>query len=220
MSLVAGKNIENEGSDLESFKKESGGGSIVGQLKKSDKKKIQRFGRLETTGFWKPRLKGTSDWMTLQIKSNWVWWVIGGYSVSVLLFRLADWFNGNIVPMSWFESESGNIVNQMIAPEGNDLVALLIGSIAPCISAPLWEEVFYRGLIYPWLCSVFPMAFATPFSAVIFAAHHARKDVFIPLFTLGLSWACLYVLSGNLFVPVVVHAMWNSRVFLGSFLGY
>ena len=77
-----------------------------------------------------------------------------------------------------------------------------------------------RGLIYPFLCSVLPMTLATPLSAVVFAAHHARRDLFVPLFTLGLGWAVLYVLSGNLFVPVVVHCMWNSRVFLGSFLGY
>jgi membrane protease YdiL (CAAX protease family) len=188
---------------------------------KPKRKGIKRFGRVEYPNFWKQKEKGTSDWMTLKAdKSNWVWWVVGGYSVSVFLFKLADWFNGNVVPLRWFEMETGNIVNQMIAPEGNDVVALLIGAVAPCISAPLWEEIFYRGLIYPWLCSLFPMPLATPLSAIIFAAHHARKDVFIPLFTLGLIWACLYVLSGNLFVPVVVHAMWNSRVFLGSFLGY
>ena len=77
----------------------------------------------------------------------------------------------------------------------------------------------HRGLIYPWLCSLLPMALATPLSALIFAGHHARSDVFIPLFSLGLLWASLYVLSGNLFVTVMVHFLWNSRVFLGSFLG-
>lgn len=75
-------------------------------------------------------------------------------------------------------------------------------------------------MIFPWLGSVLPMALATPLSAVIFALHHARREVFIPLFTLGLGWACLYLLSGNLFVTVMVHFMWNSRVFLGTVLGY
>jgi membrane protease YdiL (CAAX protease family) len=41
----------------------------------------------------------------------------------------------------------------------------------------------------------------------------------IPLTTLGFLWAVLYILSGNLLVPIAIHAMWNSRVFLGSFLG-
>jgi hypothetical protein len=119
--------------------------------KKRKKKEVVRYGREESPDFWKRKAAGTSDWFTLDTKGNWAWWVIGGYSVSVLLFRIADWLNGNIVPLTWFESSSGNIVNQMIAPEGNDLIALLIGAIAPCLSAPLWEEIFYRsGLGTVW----------------------------------------------------------------------
>ena len=38
----------------------------------------------------------------------------------------------------------------------------------------------------------------------------------LPLFALGLTWSTLYVLSGNLFVTILVHTLWNARVFLGS----
>lgn len=41
----------------------------------------------------------------------------------------------------------------------------------------------------------------------------------LPLGTLGYLWAVIYIMSGNLMVPMVIHAMWNSRVFLGSLLG-
>ena len=195
------------------------GVSFIGTNNKN-KKIVLRYGRKETPGFWKVKKIGASDWMTFDLNSNWVWWAAAGYSVSVLLFRVADWLNGSVVPSDWFDDAADSIVHQMITPEENDIIALLIGAIAPCLSAPLWEEVFYRGLIYPFLCSVFPMALATPLSALIFALHHGRKQVFIQLFTLGSMWASLYVLSGNLFVSVVVHSLWNSRVFLGSFLGY
>jgi hypothetical protein len=113
-------------------------------IKKKKTKLVERFGRKESTSFWKPRLGGTSDWLTFQPGGNWVWWVVAGYSVSVLVFRLVDWVNGIVVPVKWFEGASRNIVNQMVAPEGNDVIALLIGAVAPCLSAPLWEEVFYR----------------------------------------------------------------------------
>jgi membrane protease YdiL (CAAX protease family) len=62
------------------------------------------------------------------------------------------------------------------------------------------------------------MSWATPLSAAIFALHHGREDAFIPLFVLGWTWAVLYLLSGNLFVAMVVHAMWNSAVFI-EYLG-
>jgi hypothetical protein len=108
------------------------------------KKSVIRYGRKESPSFWKKKKIGTSDWLTFSPNENWVWWVIGGYTVSVLLFRITDWFNGNIIPEDWFEYGSGHIVSQMIAPEGNDVIALILGSIAPCLSAPLWEEIFYR----------------------------------------------------------------------------
>lgn len=108
------------------------------------KKSVIRYGRKESPSFWKKKKIGTSDWLTFSPNENWVWWVIGGYTVSVLLFRITDWFNGNIIPEDWFEYGSGHIVSQMIAPEGNDVIALILGSIAPCFSAPLWEEIFYR----------------------------------------------------------------------------
>ena len=131
-------------------------GNAVGkedEKREKKRKEVVRYGRVESPDFWKPRAVGTSDWFTLETKGNWAWWVMGGYSVSVLLFRVADWLNGRIVPLQWFDSSSGNIVNQMIAPEGNDLVALLIGAIAPCLSAPLWEEIFYRlVLLYRMQC--------------------------------------------------------------------
>jgi hypothetical protein len=113
-------------------------------IKKKKTKIVERFGRKETPSFWKPKFGGTSDWLTFRPGGNWVWWVVAGYSVSVLVFRLVDWVNGIVVPVKWFEGASRNIVSQMVAPEGNDVIALLIGAVAPCLSAPLWEEIFYR----------------------------------------------------------------------------
>ena len=34
-----------------------------------------------------------------------------------------------------------------------------------------------------------------------------------------LDLAALYVRTGNLLVPILIHALWNARIFLGSYLG-
>ena len=107
----------------------------------------------------------------------------------------------------------------MINPENNDLVAMGVGAIAPCISAPWWEEVLYRGFLLPSLSLWMPINLAIPLSAVLFAAHHMSLTSMVPLTALGLVWAILYVHSGNLIVTILIHSMWNSRVFLGSLLG-
>jgi len=41
----------------------------------------------------------------------------------------------------------------------------------------------------------------------------------VPLAALGFVWAVLYIQSRNLLVTILIHAMWNSRVFLGSLFG-
>jgi membrane protease YdiL (CAAX protease family) len=82
-----------------------------------------------------------------------------------------------------------------------------------------WEEVLYRGFLLPALHLFFPLPFALPLSGLLFGLHHQAIASVLPLAALGSFWALLYVLSRNLAVPVLIHALWNSRVFLGSLLG-
>jgi hypothetical protein len=155
--------------------------------------------------------------MTVSVAhTNWAWWVAAGYSVSVLVFAVADAVNGRLIPASWADAgQRSDVVSHMLAPGSGgaapDALALLVGALAPCLSAPVFEELLFRGLIYPWLASLLPMPLATPLSALLFAASHARADTFLPLFALGLTWTALYLLSGNLFVSMVVHALWNGH---------
>ena len=159
--------------------------------------------------------KGT--WLRWKWKSNWLWWAIGGYYVSALFFNIADVFNQLVLPASLFEEET--VVSKLINPENKDRIAMAIGSIGPCVSAPVFEEVLYRGFLLPALACFLPMWAAIPASSVLFAIHHLNPTMVLPLSMLGLIWAILYAKSKNLTVTILIHAMWNSRVFLGSLLG-
>ncbi|CAM9502816.1 unnamed protein product [Discosporangium mesarthrocarpum] len=160
------------------------------------------------------RKKGT--WIKMRWKTNWLWWVIGGYYVSASLFNLADLANQFLCPLP---PDTESVVVKIINPENNDVAAMAVGSIAPCVTAPWWEEVLYRGFLLPALTLYLPLALAVPTSAALFAAHHMNLQAMLPLSILGLVWSLLYMCSGNLLVTVFIHAMWNSRVFLGSLLG-
>lgn len=159
--------------------------------------------------------KGT--WLRWNWRSNWLWWAIGGYYVSALFFNMADVVNQLVLPSSLFEEET--VVSKLINPENKDRIAMAIGSIGPCVSAPVFEEVLYRGFLLPALACFLPMWAAIPASSVLFAIHHLNPTMVVPLSMLGLIWAILYAKSGNLIVTILIHAMWNSRVFLGSLLG-
>jgi len=165
----------------------------------------------------KPFFPPEGKWLRCKFKENWGWWALGGYYFSALLFNIADLVNQLVLPPSIFNDET--VVSKLINPENRDLVAMAIGSIGPCITAPVFEEVLYRGFLLPALIFYFPLPVALPVSSVLFAVHHMNPGGMIPLTVLGLAWAILYAKSRNLLVTIVIHAMWNSRVFLGSLLG-
>lgn len=165
----------------------------------------------------KPFFPKQGTWLQWKWRSNWVWWAIGGYYISALFFNMADVVNQLILPSSLFDEET--VVSKLINPENKDRLAMAIGSIGPCASAPIFEEVLYRGFLLPALACFLPMWAAIPMSSVLFAIHHLNPTMVVPLSMLGLIWAILYAKSGNLIVTILIHAMWNSRVFLGSLLG-
>eukprot|EP00180_Rhodochaete_pulchella_P004610 Plantae.Rhodophyta-Rhodochaete_pulchella.ctg8972.p1 GENE.Plantae.Rhodophyta-Rhodochaete_pulchella.ctg8972~~Plantae.Rhodophyta-Rhodochaete_pulchella.ctg8972.p1 ORF type:complete len:322 (-),score=34.68 Plantae.Rhodophyta-Rhodochaete_pulchella.ctg8972:803-1768(-) len=165
----------------------------------------------------KPFFPPKGTWLRWKWRANWLWWAIGGYAVSSLLFNCADVVNQLALPPSVFSEET--VVSKLVNPENRDLVAMAIGSIGPCISAPVFEEVLYRGFLLPALTAFLPLWVAIPVSSVLFAIHHLNLSGVLPLTVLGLAWAIIYTQSRNLLVTILIHAMWNSRVFLVSLLG-
>eukprot|EP00984_Skeletonema_dohrnii_P017783 scaffold8164_cov153-Skeletonema_dohrnii-CCMP3373.AAC.6 len=158
-------------------------------------------------------------WYTNQWNTYWLWWTIGGYFVSAWLFNIADFLNQIVLPPYLFAEQSEGVVSQLINPENNDFLASLMGYIAPCLSAPWWEEVLYRGYLLPALRLFMGFKQSVFVSGVLFSLHHLSIMGAIPLAVLGWFWAALYAKSGNLLVTILIHGMWNSRVFLGSWLG-
>lgn len=167
-----------------------------------------------------PFFGGKGKWYTNQIRNKtWVWWTMGGYFISSWLFNIADFLNQIVLPKEVFDTAAEGVVSQLINPENNDFLASLVGYIAPCMSAPWWEEVLYRGFILPALTLQLKFWPAVFVSGLIFSLHHVSATGAIPLAFLGWIWAIIYAKSGNLLVTILIHAMWNSRVFLGSWLG-
>jgi membrane protease YdiL (CAAX protease family) len=161
-----------------------------------------------------------SKWYTNEWNTSWVWWVVGGYLISAWLFNIADMVNQLVLPASVFEHAGEGVVAQLISPENNDILASIVGYIAPCLTAPIWEELLYRGFMLPALCLFMPFWAAIVVSGFVFSAHHMSVTGFIPLMVLGMAWATLYAKCRNLLVTILIHAMWNSRVFIGSWLGF
>jgi hypothetical protein len=142
-------------------------------------------------------------------KGNWVWWVIGGYTLSVLAYNWSD------IIAQHFLSNTINTNSNVHSYYDYDIVATIISGITYCITAPLWEEIFYRKIVFRFLSSLLPLSLSLPLSGLFFALHHDYSiDTILPLASLGCVWAYVYKLTGSLLVPTLIHMMMNITVFL------
>ncbi|WP_276955925.1 CPBP family intramembrane glutamic endopeptidase [Methanobrevibacter woesei] len=85
------------------------------------------------------------------------------------------------------------------------LISSLISSI---IIAPVFEELFFRGIILSKLKTYFSPIFAIILSSAIFAILHAPGSI-ISAFVFGICMAILYLKSNNIILPIVAHGFNN-----------
>lgn len=106
------------------------------------------------------------------------------------------------------------------APSPQALVELLLANpgLSPgklalvfvaVILAPIAEEAFFRGLVYRAGKALMPPPLALMISALLFALVHFSTYAFAPLFVFGLLLARAYERTGDLRVPMVMHACFN-----------
>ena len=90
------------------------------------------------------------------------------------------------------------------------VVALWVGA---AVVAPVAEEMFFRGILQNFLSGATRKAgFATVLAAGAFALVHFSQPHAVPaLFFLGILLGTAYARSGNLVVPIVIHAVFNLK---------
>jgi membrane protease YdiL (CAAX protease family) len=98
---------------------------------------------------------------------------------------------------------------------GGFLINLLMIGLIPAIG----EEFMFRGvlqkLFHQWTKNIH---FAVIFSAFLFSAMHMQFYGFVPRFLLGLMMGYIFVWSGSLWVPILIHFTNNSVAVLMSYL--
>ncbi len=89
------------------------------------------------------------------------------------------------------------------------LVARLLLILMATVTAPVVEELIFRGAIYRFLKSRMNPALAGLTSAIVFAAIHFNLASFPSLIVLGIFLCIAYEMTGNLKTPIFLHAIFN-----------
>ena len=95
---------------------------------------------------------------------------------------------------------------------GWGLVALL--AVTLVILAPVCEEIFFRGYLYPALRNRMSKQPAMILNGVLFAAAHFEIVGFLPRFLLGWGLCYIYERNRTLGGPMTAHALYNGLVLL------
>jgi membrane protease YdiL (CAAX protease family) len=81
------------------------------------------------------------------------------------------------------------------------------------VFAPLVEETFFRGILYPAIKQFGFPRLAVWGTAVLFALVHFNLPTFLPLLVLALMLTYLYEYTGNLLASIAAHCTFNTLNF-------
>jgi len=82
--------------------------------------------------------------------------------------------------------------------------------ILATVTAPLAEEILFRGVALPLLVRRSKVVAAVVVASLFFAAIHFHLPSMAPLFVIAVSLAMAYIYSKSILVPIVMHALFNA----------
>ncbi len=102
---------------------------------------------------------------------------------------------------------------KMVAEMDSPLLISIMALLA-IVVVPISEELVFRGFIFRSLLKHTSYTWAAIISSFFFAAIHVNWFSFLPLWLLGF-WLCRsYKKTGNLLVPIFIHAIFNGNTLL------
>jgi membrane protease YdiL (CAAX protease family) len=136
-------------------------------------------------------------------------WSVGGLLVTGLLMNAAmqGWWHGVLGTSP--PEDSDQVIVQAFQ-QSKDVGLRLSIIVAAGLVAPVVEELVYRGLIYGFARSLIGHWPAALLSSAIFALVHVDAVASLPLFVLALGLATAYDRSRSLWVPVLMHMLFNA----------
>jgi uncharacterized protein len=149
----------------------------------------------------------------LGLRRTRLWPAVGWAAVVLGVFWLVS---GLLVTI--FGDPPEQEITQEIKSEDGALA--LIGYVGiTCLIAPLAEEMFFRGLLFPMLRARIGVAWGVVLTGALFSLVHAvgsPAEALIVLFVLGAGLCLLYLRTGSLLPCIGLHALNNAISFAAT----
>jgi uncharacterized protein len=100
---------------------------------------------------------------------------------------------------------------------GEGIQGLLLALVLGGIVAPVAEEIFFRGYLYPGLRDRLGLGWGLVLSSAVFSIVHVFPGVLLPIFLMGLIFAWLYERYDSLWPCILLHGAINTLAFLAAY---
>jgi membrane protease YdiL (CAAX protease family) len=126
----------------------------------------------------------------------------GGILLITIVFVLS-------IPIAYLNPELEPQMYEEILRSLTDKNAIIWLMVIGVVLAPLSEEMFYRGMIYPVFRRYLSPLWAMAVSGTIFGLAHFDLWRSIPLAIGGIGLCYIYEKTGSILVTTVAHGVWN-----------
>lgn len=149
-------------------------------------------------------------------KKRWAKYV-GATIATKLYAQLVVMFFGLVVVVLLFD-----VIQLMLDVVGDMPVVVVDASvfhyvatfITICILAPIWEELFFRGIVLRRLLMKWGAPASIIVSSIIFGLFHLNPGQILYATILGVLLAYVYLRTGNIVVPMILHSVANFVSFI------
>jgi membrane protease YdiL (CAAX protease family) len=136
--------------------------------------------------------------------------LLGIVCSSLLVYLLLSPLTGGIAAAA---RQNLSLVTDAARLKGQPPSAWVVAIARGCLIVPLFEEIFFRSLLFGWLRKRLSTRIAIGVSAALFAAMHGYPIVMPYTFLFGLFTAWIRARTGSIFNTVVMHVL-NNVLFL------
>lgn len=149
-----------------------------------------------------------SDWRELGLRAGrsrdyWLYGLLGGIGLLIaitLMGYIINYFQPNLQPQPY------EAMLRSVSGPGQFLAILLVGAVL----APLSEELFYRGMMYPVFRKHLGPFWGAIVAGAVFGLSHWDLWRTIPLAIGGALLCYVYEKSGSIWVSALTHGVWNG----------
>jgi hypothetical protein len=157
--------------------------------------------------FWRPKMQKTLYLNAPNKVSYWPMALL--FVVSVLPITVIIHYLNTLIPAAWQQNTGQDLQKLILTMQTpTDLVMnlILVG-----VMAGVGEELLFRGVLQRVLGWRFQnIHVAVWLAAIAFSLVHFELQAFVPRALLGATFGYLAYWSGSLFVPIILHFMYNS----------